>query len=283
MKTVKVVVSMCLLWLGAATAGMAAASDDADAGFELIFDGKTFNGWRGDPVYWRVENGALVGEVTPETILKKNSWIIWEDGEVEDFELKLDYRVSQNGNSGVGYRCSMIPDEPYAVRGYQADIHGGDDWTGINYEERGRAVLAVRGMKTVIHPGQPPTVVAVFGGHADFQRFVKKQDWNEYHIIVHGNRMQHFLNGVLMNDVEDLDPVNGKRKGLLGVQVHVGPPMKIEYRNIRLKHLKSTYESAWPTEEGVDIPVMTLETFSSLEHILDQAKRIEASDPLSGK
>ena len=76
MKTVRLIVSMCLLWLGAATAGTAAESHEADTEFEHIFDGKTLNGWRGDPVYWRVENGALVGEVTPETILEKNSWII---------------------------------------------------------------------------------------------------------------------------------------------------------------------------------------------------------------
>ena len=94
--------------------------------------------------------------------------------------------------------------------------------------------------------------------------------------------MQHFLNGVLMNDVDDLDPVNGKRKGLLGVQVHVGPPMKIEYRNIRLKRLKSTFESARPTDKDADIPVMTLDNASSLKHLLNQAKRIEASDPVPG-
>lgn len=280
MTIVKLIVSMCLLWLGAATAGTAAESHEADTEFELIFDGKTLEGWDGDPVYWRVENGALVGEVTPNTILQRNSWIVWRGGEVEDFELKLEYRVSEHGNSGVGYRCSMIPGEPYAVRGYQADIYGGDDWTGINYEERGRTFLAMRGMKTVVHPGRRPTLLSVFGGHADFQRFVKKKDWNEYHIIARGNRMQHFLNGVQMNDVEDLDPVNGKRKGLLGVQVHVGPPMRIEYRNIRLKCLKSTFESARPTDEDADIPVMTLDNPSSLKHLLDQAKRIEASDPV---
>ena len=283
MRIVNLIVSMCLLWPGAATIGTAADSHEADTEFEPIFDGKTLEGWDGDPIYWRVENGALVGEVTPDTILQKNSWIVWQGGEVENFELKLKYRVSEHGNSGVGYRCSMIPGEPHAVRGYQADIHGRDNWTGINYEERGRTFLALRGMKTIVHPGRRPALVSVFGGHADFQRFVKKKDWNEYHIIVRGNRMQHFLNGVLMNDVEDLDPVNGRRKGLLGVQVHVGPPMTIEYRTIRLKRLKSTFGLARPTDVDANIPVMTLDNPSSLKHLLDQAKRIEASDPVSGE
>ncbi len=283
MKIVTLIVSLCLLCLGAATVATAADSREADTKFEPIFDGKTLDGWDGDPTYWRVENGALVGEVTPKTILKKNSWIVWRGGEVEDFELKLEYRVSEHGNSGVGYRCSRIPGEPYAVRGYQADIDGQDSWTGIHYEERGRTFLALRGMKTVVHPGQRPTLVSMFGGHADLQRFVKKKDWNKYHIIARGNRLQHFLNGVLMNDVEDLDPVNGKRKGLLGVQVHVGPPMTIEYRNIRLKRLKSTFESPRPTGADTDIPVMTLDNPGSLKHLLDQAKQIEASDPVSDK
>ena len=101
----------------------------------------------GDPTYWRVENGALVGEITPATLLKRNSFILWRGGEVEDFELKLQYRVSSKGNSGIGYRCVPIEGEPWAVRGYQADIEGDDNWTGINYEERGRTFLAHRGPK----------------------------------------------------------------------------------------------------------------------------------------
>src|SRR6266436_4897121 len=66
------------------------ASGD-DPGFKPIFDGKTLDGWEGDPKYWRVENGALTGEITPDTLLKSNTFIIWRGGSPKDFELKADY------------------------------------------------------------------------------------------------------------------------------------------------------------------------------------------------
>src|SRR3954470_20943882 len=110
-------------------------TDDAD--YESIFDGKTLNGWEGDPKYWRVENGALVGEITPETVLKANTFIIWRGGVTKDFELKVEYRISGNGNSGINYRSVEVPGLPLALRGYQADIDGRNRYTGQNYEERG--------------------------------------------------------------------------------------------------------------------------------------------------
>src|SRR5437660_12610053 len=111
-----------------APAKQSAAAND-EAGFELIFDGKTLKGWEGDPKYWRVENGALVGEITPETLLKQNSFIIWRGGSTKDFELKVEYRISANGNSGVNYRSVEVPAAPWAMRGYQADIDGRNRYT----------------------------------------------------------------------------------------------------------------------------------------------------------
>jgi len=203
--------------------------------FVPIFDGKTLNGWKGDPNYWRVEDGVLIGEVTPETILEKNSWLIWQGGDVADFELKVEYRVTEEGNSGIGYRCDMVPGEPHAMRGYQADIDGRNQYTAINYEERGRKLLAHRGMKTVIEPNEYAKVVTVFSTPEETKNHIKNGAWNAYHLYVRGGLFQHFINGVLMSEVHDKDLANGSRKGLLGVQVHVGPPMKIEYRNMRLK------------------------------------------------
>src|SRR5262245_26500604 len=95
------------------------ASGD-DAGFTLIFDGKTLRGWEGDPKYWRVEQGCLVGEVTPETLLKQNSFIIWRGGVTQDFELKVEYRVSAQGNSGINYRSAEASGQPWTMKGYQA-------------------------------------------------------------------------------------------------------------------------------------------------------------------
>ncbi len=220
--------------------------------FKSIFDGKTLTGWEGDPVYWRVEDGAIVGEITADKLLKTNTFITWKGGEPKDFELKLEYKITSDGNSGINYRSEQLSDVPHALKGYQADIDGKNRYTGQNYEERGRTTLAYRGQTTVIS-GTEDTKAAV----KDFvknnawtqvdvkksmdkdslQTFIKTDDWNEVHLIIKGNRLQHYVNGVLMSDVTDNDKVNRKISGLLGVQVHVGPPMKVEYRNIRLKEL----------------------------------------------
>ncbi len=210
------------------------ATEGPGDGFVPIFDG-TLKDWDGDPVYWHVENETLIGEVRPDTLLKRNSLIIWRGGEVTDFELKLEYRVSAEGNSGINYRSSEVPDVKWAMRGYQADIDGKDQWSGQNYEERGRTFLAYRGQSVVMKPGAGPEVVKVLGDRAELQKMVRKEEWNELHIVAQGNLLRHFTNGVLMSEVRDEDPEKRSLKGLLGVQVHTGPPMKVEFRNIQLK------------------------------------------------
>ena len=208
-----------------------------EAGFESIFDGKTLTGWEGDPKYWRVEDGCLVGEVTPETILKQNTFIIWRGGTTRDFELKVEYRISSRGNSGINYRSEEIPDSHFAMRGYQADIDGANKYTGQNYEEKGRTFLALRGDISRVDPDGKSRVTGSVGDKDALEKLIKNDDWNEFHLIVRGNTMIHILNDHVMSVVVDDDPAHRKFDGLLGVQVHVGPPMKIEYRNFRLKKL----------------------------------------------
>ncbi len=224
----------------------------SNEGYENIFDGKSLSGWEGDPTYWRVENGNLVGEVTPATILDRNSFIIWKNGITKDFEFKADYRISEDGNSGINYRSQIVDGVSYALVGYQCDIDGKNWFTGMNYEERKRTTLANPGKVVVledlpIEPSKlsdfiknnqwlPSKDVGNTGDISVFKSQIKTNDWNSVHIIVKGNRLQHFINGNLMSDVTDKDQVNGSNEGLLGVQVHVGPPMKIEYRNMMIKH-----------------------------------------------
>lgn len=212
-----------------------AAADDT--GWRTIFDGKTLNGWEGDPKYWRVENDTLVGEVTPETLLKTNSFVIWRGGVTKDFELKVDYRITDRGNSGINYRSVEVPGVPFGMRGYQADIDGQNRYTGQNYEERGRTFNAMRGQITHIRTGQKAEIVGSVGDIKELESYIKKDDWNEYYLIVRGNTMIHILNGHVMSIVIDDDTEGRRFDGLLGVQVHVGPPMKIEYRNFRIKNL----------------------------------------------
>lgn len=220
-------------------------------GFQPIFDGKTLEGWEGNPTYWSVKEGAIVGEITPETTLKSNTFLIFQE-ELSDFELKAEFRISESGNSGIQYRSERVQDVPFALRGYQADIDGKNTYTGQNYEERKRATLAYRGQKTRI-TSQPDdlnigeyvernawkglNLESELGDRAELGAKIKKQDWNEIHLIIKNNVLKHYVNGILMSEVHDEDARNRKMSGLLGVQVHVGPPMKVEYRNLMLKKL----------------------------------------------
>ena len=216
--------------------GWPVATND-ESGFVSIFDGKTLAGWQGDTNYWRVEDGCLVGEVTPTNLLKINSFIVWHGGTPRDFELKVQYRISANGNSGINYRSIMVTNGPWTMRGYQADIDGRNEYTGQNYEERGRTFLALRGQVTREVDDQLPEIIGTLGSPADLLSVIKTNDWNEYHLIASGNTLTHILNGRVMSIVVDEDLKNRRFDGLLGVQVHVGPPMKIEYRDFRLKQL----------------------------------------------
>ncbi|MCM4166164.1 hypothetical protein KCTC52924_03087 [Arenibacter antarcticus] len=237
------------------TTEVVASTVGQDDEFTPIFDGKSLDNWSGDPDYWRVENGTLVGEVTPTTLLKKNTFLIWEGGQPADFELKLEFRIAEAGNSGINYRSEKVDGIPFALRGYQADIDGKINYTGQNYEERKRTTLAYRGEKAVIksqeNPDAPDSirgniannawqsreVLESLGTSDELKTEIKSEDWNEMHLIIKGNRLQHYVNGILMSEVIDEDHINRALTGHLGVQVHVGPPMKVEYRNIRLKSL----------------------------------------------
>jgi len=144
------------------------AIDGDEPGFESIFNGKNLEGWEGDPSYWRVENGSLVGEITPATVVRSNTFIVWRGGRPRDFELKLDYRITPEGNSGINYRSAIIPDpvtpeNKFAMRGYQCDLDGRKRYPGNNYEEKGRRFLAVRGQVSHVVGGRKPVLLSTFG------------------------------------------------------------------------------------------------------------------------
>ena len=211
-----------------------------EPGFQPIFDGKTLEGWDGDPRYWRVADGALIGEITADTVIKSNTFIIWRGARPRDFDLKLDYRITAEGNSGINYRSVVVPDpvtpaNKFAMRGYQFDIDGRKRYTGNNYEEKGRLFLAVRGQLTRVVGGRPPVLVSTMADPDSLAKFIS-DDWNSVHVIARGNTLAHVHNGHLMTVVIDDDAANRPAEGSIGVQVHVGPPMKVEYRNIRLKN-----------------------------------------------
>jgi hypothetical protein len=205
--------------------------------FVKIFDGKSMKGWDADTTFWKVKDNSFVGEVTAKTPIKTNTFLIWRGGLPANFEFKAKYKISPEGNSGINYRSEELPDIKYALKGYQADIDGGNVYTGQNYEERGRGFLAKRGEIALLKTDKEPTITGSVGNSDALKTNIKAGDWNEIHIIVNNNRMKHYINGVLMSDVTDEDLVKRKMKGLLGLQVHVMPTMKVEYRDLYIKLL----------------------------------------------
>ncbi len=205
-------------------------------GFESIFDG-TMKGWDGDPEFWRAEGGALVGETTKEKPLKTNTFLIWRGGEPADFELKLDFKMNST-NSGFQYRSTALPEVgKWVLKGYQADFDFENRYTGLLYEERGRGFLAARGQVATIEDGKKARIIGNLKSNEDLRGAIIINGWNTVHVIARGNVMLHIFNGQLVSAFVDDDTKNRAMKGLLGLQLHVGPPMKIEFRNIYLKKL----------------------------------------------
>ena len=203
--------------------------------FNNIFDGKTFNGWKADTSVWHIENECFVGEVTPSKQIQTNSFLIYKSSQAGDFEFKATFKISKGGNSGVNYRSEEIANIPYALKGYQADIDGENVYTGQNYEERGRGFLAMRGQNATINNSKDAFIIKSIGNSDSLKSKIKVDDWNEIHLIVKGNNMKHFINGILMSETTDNDSSNSKLLGLIGLQVHVSKEMKVAYKNIQLK------------------------------------------------
>lgn len=235
---------------------------DSRVGFSRIFDGTTLDGWDGDPAFWRVENGAIVGETTADNPIKENSFLIWRGGRTADFDLKLEFRINA-GNSGVQYRSRrLVPGGPenvsgrWVLAGYQADIDFDNQYTGMLYEERGRAFLAPRGQFNYMGPNQPPSVgrgqpppepaagAAPFGVRGqlgaleasdEIRATIKQNDWNQFQVVARGNVLIHVLNGQVTALFVDDDTTGRALDGLLGLQIHTGPPMKVEFRNVYIR------------------------------------------------
>lgn len=222
-------------------AGTLAAQEE---GFRPIFDGESLKGWKGIDGFWKVEDGAIVGETSEDNPLKKNTFLVWDQGEVDDFELRLQFRISgsERANSGIQFRGTQREDGH--VVGYQADIDRGGAWIGALYDEAtGRGALAKRGQKSVI--GEDGTIKSEQVADADeLFKNINIDEWNDYSITARDNHITLKINGDVTVEVIDNHPEGLDRSGILALQLHTGPPMKIEFRKIRLKRfpLKNGYK-----------------------------------------
>jgi len=212
----------------------AAAPAGEKGGFKSIFDGETMKGWDGDPKFWSVEGGALTGRTTKENPTRGNTFLVWTGGEPADFELKLKFRI-EGGNSGIQFRSKRHKGSKWVISGHQADFDAGGNWTGTLYHEKGRGLLAKRGNNIGKNKGLKPAGKAA--SEKEILAAVKKGEWNDYYIMAKGRRIVQKVNGVTTIDVIDEGAKN--LKGLIALQLHAGPPMKVQFKDIQLKELKA--------------------------------------------
>jgi hypothetical protein len=211
---------------------------------QVLFNGKDLTGWSGDPRLWSVKDGVLRGETTPDTKANGNTFIIWEDGTLKDFELRLSFRCTAANNSGIQYRSKHITDgrvrNKWVVRGYQHEIRNETKLpsvAGFIYDEGGRrGRICLVGEKAEWDKDNGKKVIDHLIDQEQFSKLFKLDDWNDVVIIARSNRIQHYLNGRLILDFTDA-PELALREGILALQLHAGKPMWAEYKNIRMRKL----------------------------------------------
>jgi len=206
-------------------------------GFVSLFNGRDLSGWSGDSRIWSVRDHAITGQTTAEVKVSENNFLLWKD-EVEDFELRLKFKL-EGGNSGIYYRARRRPPGQTtgeALVGTQADFSADGRWTGVIMEYTLREILAERGQKVLIGTNGVRQVVGSVGDAAKLLEVVRTNDWNDYRVIAQGGQVKLAINGVPMCELEDHD---AKRlvRGWLALQVHTGPPMKVQFKDVYLRRL----------------------------------------------
>ena len=221
-------------------------AEEPPSGFKAIFNGKNLSGWNGEPGRWSVEDGAITGTVVPEHPLKTNSFLVWQGGEQENFELRMKVRwpkwEQSKGmrNSGIQIRSVVLPSvTPWSVGGYQYDLSPGGELDGLFYEERSQRGLGVaKGDGVVIQPDGERWRVASLLGKAELDALRKPEtEWSDCGIIAVGNRITFTMNGTKVMELTDHDARHRRLSGILALQIHVGGAMKVQFKDIWLKQL----------------------------------------------
>lgn len=204
--------------------------------FVSLFNGHDLSGWKGDPALWKVKDGVVVGTCTGPELPEHNTFLIWKDGTVADFELRAVLRVIGDNNSGIQYRSRLLPETgPWGITGYQCDVHPVTEHNGMTYEEKGRGIFGLNGKDVLLDPEGKRWLVAE---REPVQADVSQ--WNEYTIIAQGNQLIHKLNGKITSRFTDHDVQNRSLEGLLAIQLHRGNAHTVEIKSVQLKPLSAT-------------------------------------------
>ncbi len=204
---------------------------DAPEGFVSLFDGKSLEGWKGSDKFWSVENGCITGKSSEETPVPYSAFLVWQGEPVGDFTLIADFCIT-SGNSGIEYRAWSDPAREFGLNGYQADICPGDIM-GILYGEALGEIVAQRGEAARFDKDGKKTIQK-FGDAQEIAKSINMNGWNTYRIEARGNKFVEYINGVKTSELVDERDVSPS-KGTFGLQIHPGPPMFVQYKNIFLK------------------------------------------------
>ena len=202
--------------------------------FQSLFDGKSLDGWKGIEKFWSVQDGTIVGQTTAENPTKGNTFLIWQGGDVADFEFSCEVRFEGN-NSGVQYRSDIVDEAGFVMKGYQADLHPKPEYFGMMYGEKlgKRGIIATRHQRVEFAHDESKNIVAEAAPTDEWNG----ADWNTLRIVAVGNRLVHLVNGVVTVDITDDHPLS-LASGNLGLQLHAGPPMKVEFKDLKYRTLK---------------------------------------------
>jgi putative heme-binding domain-containing protein len=199
-----------------------------------LFNGKDLSGWIGKDQFWKVENGTIIGETTEDNPTPANTFLIWKGGEVRDFEFSCQVKF-QGNNSGVQYRSKAVGDlKDCVLTGYQADLHPKQEFFGMLYGEKygKRGIIARRWQKADARGDKDVKILGSVGDKTELDG----TKWNKLTIVAVGNRLIHMVNDVVTVDVTENHP-DAIAKGHLGLQLHRGAPMKVEFKALKYRKL----------------------------------------------
>jgi hypothetical protein len=210
-----------------------AATEAGESGFVSLFNGEDLTGWEGDADPWSVEGGAITGVLGEGQELAYNTFLIWRGGQPKNFELRVTLRQEGN-NSGIQYRSRELKEVgPFSMGGYQCDVHPRPTYNAQLYHEKGRGIVAMRGQKVLLAENGDTWLIGTTGPVEP----IANDEWHVFTIIAQGNRLIHKIDGQLALEVTDHDPKKRALEGLLGIQLHRGPAMKVQVKDVWLKVL----------------------------------------------
>mgnify|MGYP001627931360 CR=1 FL=1 len=213
-------------------------AEPSDDGFEPLLTGEDLTGWEGDPALWKVEGGVVVGTCEGPDHFEHNTFLIWRGGKVKNFELQATMRVVGDNNSGIQYRSRELPEVgPFAISGYQCDVHPAIEHTAMTYEEKGRGIFGLNGKNVLLDPDRDRWLLSEHDPVA-----VDVGEWQEYTVIARGNHLIHQVNGNVTSELIDCDEEGRSLEGLLAIQLHRGNPHRVEIKDLRLRTLEDDAE-----------------------------------------